>query len=126
MNIQDIKNLKFNCHICKKEFIFSYINDEIFKSKCKDNNCMNPVYIIGYINNIFEIKTVTLYIDYIEINEDIAYGFYCDDYNHYRNRNFENWIKMPNENFYELLINYSKDSDIKKLQQKYETLKLFE
>lgn len=128
MNIKPFKNLK--CYSCKTNLILnvSIDKDKDYLFYCENKFCK----LKKRINKIDYIIKITINTEnhnlsgVFSLNDSFEenYGFYCNDYNIYIGT-YPNWIQLNNCTFFELLNQYLIDSDINKIKEKYQTLKLF-
>lgn len=112
----EIKNLNLKCIVCNNDpYVFIY-EDDFLEYSCNNKTC---TFCINY--RVF-LRISNRYIQFfIYPNKDCGFVFRKIPSSFAS----EKLIPLDEDALYNLLYNYSKDCNIKPIQEKYETLMLF-
>lgn len=118
MKIQDIENLKLCCGYCKGKLLYYNNSANYFRMVCLNNNCINCQNTV--LSGSFDSNNIIRFCQFSFKNWKT---FYFDKHSFGINPYQKN-IKLESEDFLILLKDYSKDFDIEKLENKFDTLEL--
>lgn len=120
MNIQDIENLSFCCGYCKGTLLYYNNSANYFRMVCLNINCIN--YQNTALSGSFDSNNIIIFCRFSFQN---GKTFYFDKLG-LRGNLYQKSIKLESEDFLILLKDYSKDFDIEGLENKFDTLELFQ
>lgn len=115
--VSEIQKLNLKCIACNNKSHVLMYDDDFLEYSCNNETC------VFCINHRVFLRISNSYIQFfIHPNSDCGFVFRKVTPNIF---NSEKLISLEGDIFYNLLDNYSKDCNIKFIQEKYEMLVLF-